>query len=176
MAIRRCNPLHKTKSRLAGRLRDERGQVLVEFALVLPVLLLLILGIVYFGRYMNYSNQETQLAEEGARWAAVNNNPSTTGQTLQTFIRSQAQPELQAGSSDVTSPAMVWIYYPTGSSGAFGTSVRVCVVATVKYPTPIGVPTETMAEAATMRVEQAATAWAASNNPVGTMPSQCPTA
>lgn len=168
--------LHKFSRRIYDRLHQERGQALVEFAVVLPVLILIILGIIYFGRYEDYSNQMTQLAEEGARWAAVNNNPSST-QTLQTYVQSQAQPELQAGSSDVTSAAQIYIYYPTGSSNAVGNQVRVCVVATVKYPFfGVGGTSSTMAEAATMRIEQAdTTAWAAANNPTGTVPSQCPT-
>ena len=168
--------LHKFSRRICRRLHQERGQALVEFAVVLPVLILIILGIIYFGRYEDYSNQMTQLAEEGARWAAVNSNPSTSSQTLQTYIQSQAQPELQAGSSDVTSPAQIWIYYPTGSSNAVGNEVRVCVVATVKYPFfGLGGTSSTMAQAATMRIEQAdTTSWSTANNPTGTMPSQCP--
>ncbi len=85
-----CHTAKNTALKLSGRLRQERGQSLVEFAVVLPVLILIILGILYFGRYEDYANQETQLAEEGVRWAAVNNNPSTSGQTLQQYIVSQA--------------------------------------------------------------------------------------
>ncbi len=140
--------------RLGGRLRQERGQSAVEFAVILPVLILIILGILYFGRYEDYTNQETQLAEIGVRFAAVNINPSTTGQTLQAYIQSQAQPELQAGSSDVTKAAQVFLYYPTGSSNAIGNPLRACVVATVTFPTPIGAPTTTIAQTATMRIEQ----------------------
>jgi len=39
--------------------------------MVLPVLILIILVIVYFGRYEDYANQATQLSEIGVRWAAV---------------------------------------------------------------------------------------------------------
>ncbi len=38
------------KNKLLQRVKDRRGQVLVEFALILPVLMLVILGIVEFGR------------------------------------------------------------------------------------------------------------------------------
>jgi Flp pilus assembly protein TadG len=132
--------------------------VLVEFAVVLPVLILIILGILYFGRYEDYTNQETQLAEMGVRFAALNTNPSTTSQTLQAYILSQAQPELQFGSSDVTKAAKVFLYYPTGSSNVVGNPVRACVVATVTFPTPIGAPATTIAQTATMRIEQSQTA------------------
>lgn len=163
--------------RLPARLRQEHGQSVVEFAVILPVLILVILGILYFGRYEDYTNQETQLAESGVRFAALNTNPSTTSQTLQQYIQTQAQPELQAGSSDVT-PAAVWIYQPSGATYAVGQPVRVCVVTKVTFPTPIGAPTTTIAEAATMRIEQKATGSStlpfASTNPSGTMPTQCP--
>jgi Flp pilus assembly protein TadG len=66
-----------------GRLRDQRGQAVVEFAIVLPVLMLVILGILYFGRYESYSTQMTQLAEQGARDAAVDYQvPSGTTVTV----------------------------------------------------------------------------------------------
>jgi Flp pilus assembly protein TadG len=142
--------------RLRGRLREERGQAIVEFAVVLPVLVMIILGILYFGRYEDYTNQETQLAEMGVRWAAVDNNPGASAQTLQQYIQSQAQPELRTGSSDVTQAATVYVYYPSGSGG-LGNPVRVCVVAKVSFPTPVTLIAPTIAQAATMRIEQPAT-------------------
>lgn len=159
---------------LPARLRSERGVVLVEFAIILPVLVLIILGILYFGRYEDYSNQETQLAGEGARWAAVNSNPSTSGQTLQAYIQSQAQPELQSGSSDV-SAAQVYLYYPGGSSNLVGSSVVACVVTTVRYPFfGLSSAAQTVAQSATMRIEVAATNWSTSDNPTATVPGACP--
>jgi Flp pilus assembly protein TadG len=173
------NPFHTFKSRLSQRARQERGQALVEFAVVLPVLLLIILGILYFGRYENYSNAMTQLAEEAARAASVDSG-STSGQALATSIQAQAPPELQAGSSDVTGKAVVYIYYPTGSTyNTVGGSIRVCVVSTVTYPLLLGITSasQTLAEDATMRIEVASSVnLTASNVAAGaTPPSQCPT-
>ena len=54
---------------------DERGVALVEFALVLPLVLLLLFGMIDFGKAFNYWNDETHLANEGARYAVVNRNP-----------------------------------------------------------------------------------------------------
>ena len=142
---------------LSGRLRQERGQALVEFAIVLPVLILIILGILYFGRYENYSSQETQLAEQGARWAAV--NYAAPSADLQAYVLSQASPELASGSSDVAK-AVVYIYYPTGSSNVVGNSVRACLVTTVQLPF-MGTSAK-IVQSATMRIEQPQTAanWA----------------
>jgi Flp pilus assembly protein TadG len=47
----------------------------VEFALIAPILFLLVFGIIEFGRVLNAYNQVTQLAGQGARAAAVNRNP-----------------------------------------------------------------------------------------------------
>jgi Flp pilus assembly protein TadG len=167
-------PPHIARS-LIRRARDERGQALVEFAVVVPVLMLIIVGILTFGRYENYANQQTQLASEAVRWASVNSNPSTTSQTLQAYVTAQTSGELNSGSSDVTSPIKVFIYYPTGSSNTIGSSVRACVTSTVKLLPMLGsVTSATIAEVATMRIEQLATNWSTSNNP-SSMPTQCPT-
>jgi Flp pilus assembly protein TadG len=159
---------------ILSKLHDERGDALVEFAVVLPVLMLIIMGILTFGRYMNYSIQETNLASQAARWAAVNNDPSTS-KSLQSYVQSQATGELGTGSSDVTSPAQVYLYYPTGSTNAVGNPIRACVVATVKLLPMLGTATSIqIAQSASMRIEQAATNWSTTNNP-GSLPSQCPT-
>jgi Flp pilus assembly protein TadG len=166
-------PFTAPPQRLIERLRSERGQALVEFAVVLPMLMLLIVGILTFGRYMDYTQQETQLASEAARSAAVNFNPPGT-QTIQAYITAQATGELLNGSSDVTSPIQVFLYYPTGSSNAVGNSVRACVTATVRLLPILGsLSSVQLVQTATMRIEQAATNWATTDNPA-TVPSQCP--
>jgi len=57
----------------AGRTvkRAEAGQSLVEFAIVLPVLLALVIGIFEFGRAWNVYQVITNAAREGARTAVV---------------------------------------------------------------------------------------------------------
>jgi len=58
--------------------RSERGTAVVEFALVAPLLFLIVFGIIEFGRILNGYNQLTQLAGQGARAATVNRNPDGT--------------------------------------------------------------------------------------------------
>jgi len=53
------------------RLRNERGQTLVEFALVLPLLALLLFGIIQFGIDFNNYIDLTDAVRAGARKAAV---------------------------------------------------------------------------------------------------------
>lgn len=69
--------------------RDQRGTAVVEFALIAPILFLLVFGILDFGRALNYYNQLTQLAGQGARAAIVNNNPDGTGPASGKSIQDQ---------------------------------------------------------------------------------------
>lgn len=52
----------------------ERGAVAVEMALLLPVLVLLLLGIMEFGRAYNAQITLSSAAREGVRVMAINNN------------------------------------------------------------------------------------------------------
>lgn len=57
--------------------RSERGAAMIEFAIVLPLLLLFICGIVDFGRALWAVNLLTSAARQGGRWAAAQDQPST---------------------------------------------------------------------------------------------------
>lgn len=51
--------------------QEERGAVAVEMAVLLPLLLLILIGTMEFGRAFNVQNSLTQAAREGARHAAI---------------------------------------------------------------------------------------------------------
>lgn len=51
--------------------KERRGQALVEIALVLPLLLIILVGIIDFGRIFHGYIVITQAAREGARWGAL---------------------------------------------------------------------------------------------------------
>ena len=109
------------------RYRDESGAALVEFALVVPLLLVLILGIADFGRALNYWIDSTHIANVAARYAAVNKNPAASG-TLQRHMELQATaPELRDGSAQAT-PVDVCVTFPGGTN--VGDPVRVEVKST----------------------------------------------
>jgi Flp pilus assembly protein TadG len=110
-------PAHRPSRRPAASVRDERGQALVEFALLLPVLLLVVVGILSFGRAMNYNEQATHLANIVARAAAVDQVPTNaSGQTLLQWVRSQADsPELANGTGSVTGALQVCVSTPAGT-------------------------------------------------------------
>ncbi len=67
--MRRALPWGADRRRIAGD--HERGAAAVEFALVVPILLILVFGIVNFGQYLSVRQAATQAAAEGARAAAV---------------------------------------------------------------------------------------------------------
>lgn len=60
----------------ARRRREERGAAAVEFALVAPLLLLLVFGIISFGFMLSFRQTLSQAATEGARAAAVELDPA----------------------------------------------------------------------------------------------------
>ena len=51
--------------------RDDRGAVMVEFAILLPVLVLILMGIIEFGRAYNAQVSIQAAAREGARELAL---------------------------------------------------------------------------------------------------------
>src|SRR5258708_39794933 len=59
------------KRKLRNFFHDEDGQAVAELALAIPVLLLVLLAIVDFGRAVNYWNDENHVGSIGSRYAAV---------------------------------------------------------------------------------------------------------
>jgi len=60
-----------------ARARDEQGQTLVEFALVLPLLLTLLLGIIYFGIALNNYITLTNATNVGAQLLSFSRGQTT---------------------------------------------------------------------------------------------------
>jgi Flp pilus assembly protein TadG len=57
-------------------MRDERGATAVEFAMILPLLVVLVLGIAEFGRAFQVSGTLAAAAREGVRVMALQNDPA----------------------------------------------------------------------------------------------------
>jgi Flp pilus assembly protein TadG len=146
----------RIQSRFRHNCRDQRGVALVEFALVLPLLLLLLLGMLDFGKAFNYWLDETHLANEAARWAVVNKNPGPG--SLQQYIQQQADtPELRnGGTTSVPAPVQICIDFPNGSSNV-GDPVHVTASTSYNWlpflGTRIGVTQATITGSSTMRLE-----------------------
>lgn len=143
----------------ASRLRrDERGQSVVELAVVLPLLLLLLLGLLDFGKALNYWITETQVSSEGVRRAAVNVSPAT----LQQYVKNQIGP------AELRDKASICLSFDgTADERKFGHPVKVTVAyhfVWLPFMERFGKVTAiTLRNSATMRLERASTA-STSNN------------
>ena len=71
-------------------LRDQRGQAVTEFALVLPILALLLFGIIQLGIVFNHYVTVTDAVRAGARKAAVSRRQSDPVGTTVNAVRSSA--------------------------------------------------------------------------------------
>lgn len=92
------DPLKKARAR--GRDHKNRGAVAVEFAIVAPVLLTLVVGIVEFANAYNAQISVTQAAREAARTMAVKNN------------QTDAKAAAVAGAPGVNSAAFAYTFSP----------------------------------------------------------------
>jgi Flp pilus assembly protein TadG len=153
-------------------LRDERGVALVEFALVLPLVLVLLLGMIDVGKAVNYWNDETHLANEAARYAAVDNSPikdasgNPVAKSLNAAILNQADTtELKnGGTTSLPNGETICIWFPNKHTpvvaGDYAAGQPVQVVVTAQYQWLgylVGkglLPTSTLRATSTMRLEQ----------------------
>jgi hypothetical protein len=136
--------------RRAAALRCESGQALTEFLLVLPLVLALLFGIAEFGFALNATNDETHIANEVARYAAVNQDPGGA-ESLQAWGKRQAD---QTGEREGT----LCITFPSGAT--VGNPVKVEFRSTKTWgailTAPLGRPrlaTTTIVGTAIMRLE-----------------------
>jgi Flp pilus assembly protein TadG len=108
---------HRNPSRC---LRSQSGQAIVEFALVLPILLIIVFGVIDFARAYTADDDVTSAAGAGARYAAVGTWPG--GATLKTYIGTLLK------LPSWTANPQVNICLPDGNPGV-GHAVRVDVTA-----------------------------------------------
>ena len=106
----------------------ESGQAMVEFALVLFPLLLLVAGIIQFGIALNYWLDMQRIANQGARWAAVNNWPPDCPRTAPSCpspntLQESLQRQMLAAGLQSNPTTSVQLCYP-GVSKGLGDPVR----------------------------------------------------
>jgi len=123
---------------------------MTEFAIIVPVFMLIVVGMLIFGRLLFYWIETNHVASETARWAVVDRNPYGPGQTLQESARSRATNEFEDN-------AAVCIDYPGKSweTVETGDPVRVRVQVPVTFVKFFGWGV-TIKGSATMRVERIA--------------------
>jgi Flp pilus assembly protein TadG len=126
------------------RLSDERGATAVEFAFIVPLLLVLVLGIVEFGHAFQVQGTLSAAAREGVRLMALQNDPAAARAAVrnaasslnpgvtnaQIAISPASCPELNGGNTSVRLTISYPMPYLTGFFGSSldltGTGVMRC--------------------------------------------------
>ena len=88
---------------IRGDNHARHGAVMVEMALVLPLFLMLVLGIIEFGRAMMIANLVTNAAREGARMAVLDGSTNTeVNNAVESFLQSAIGQGVSTSDIDVT--------------------------------------------------------------------------
>ena len=99
--------------------RQERGAAAVEFALVLPLLLIILLGIIDFGLYLYNDLQLTHVARDAARYLSVGDAAAATAAISNANLVSTT------------------VAAPTITQGAQGQPSTITVTGTYAFITPL---------------------------------------
>jgi hypothetical protein len=139
----------RPRFRLIRRAREARGAALVEFAIILPAFLLILLGVMDFGKVMYYFQSATQAAATGARQAAVDRWPGAGTTDLQAWVQEQLK------TRELRDDARVCVLFPDGATRP-GNRVEIRVY--VPYDIPLvnaftGGDDLLVRASATMRIE-----------------------
>jgi Flp pilus assembly protein TadG len=110
--------------RSAGLGARDRGSVAVEFALLLPILLLRVFGIIDFGRALNAQITLTQAAREGARIDALN-GPNLVSRT-------------QAAATGLSSVGVNVVHQCVAGDAVKGLDAQVQTTYSFSFVTPVG--------------------------------------
>lgn len=146
-------------SSVRRRTRSESGVVAIEFALTLPLIFIVIFSIIEFGQVFNNLNDLNQIAANGARYAAVDQNPGADdGDSLNEFLATQA------GTQRLKDDIKVCVEFPE-STQSVGDPVKVVTSSTYTLLPIIGTfvsnPSLSLEGSATMRIERPPTTYAA---------------
>lgn len=126
---------------------------MVEFALILFPLMLLVVGIIQFGIALNFWLDMNRIANQGARFAAVNcgpaASPSQCTPTLEQWLEQQA---LSQGND----PEVEICYEgsKTGATADVGDAVTVSLTQPFTFRPIVSIGTIDLTASATMRLEQ----------------------
>lgn len=102
----------------------DKGQSLVEFALVLPVLALLLMGIIDLGRIISAQLIVSEAARDAARYASIGNGDTQVGQTV-------------SADTSTLGNTVAWTITPTETNRQSGGTVTVDVSYSVDLFDPL---------------------------------------
>jgi Flp pilus assembly protein TadG len=139
-------------------LRRDDGVAMTEFALILPIFMVIVAGMLGFGRVFFYWIEANHVANETARWAAVDRNPYGPSQTLQQHAADSATTEFAQG------PGLATVCIDMLGT-ELGDPVEVTVAKPFKFVPILGIGNITIKGSSTMRIERLS-AKDASNNAI----------
>jgi hypothetical protein len=156
-------------ARARARWSNERGQALVEFALIVPLFLFIVVGIIQFGIALNYWLDLQRLANQGARYAVVDHGwencdktkagtgtcDDTPGFTLQDYLR-----KVRTSGGNTVQAKVTFESTPP----AVGQSVTVQVASCYRLLSILDMAAITLRGRATMRIEQTPTNYGPAND------------
>jgi hypothetical protein len=161
--------VRENASRRGRRRERQSGQALVEFALIIPLFLAIVIGAIQFGVALNFWLDLQRLANQGARSAAVNcgsgSNQCGPGPfppvTLEKYLgrKTTATPYGQVV-SEGNDPTVEVCYVPPSplppgwTAPSAGDAVRVSLNETYRLQAVVGLAKIDLKAKATMRLEQ----------------------
>jgi Flp pilus assembly protein TadG len=89
------------------QIRNQQGQTMTEFALVLPILALLLFAVIQFGIVFNNYVTLTDATRAGARKAAVSRQDPNRSSVVITAVKSSAT-DLSSSKLSVPPPTSTW--------------------------------------------------------------------
>jgi len=164
---------HGDERASAARSR-ERGQAMVEFALLAPVFLLIMGGIIHFGVALNFWLDMNRISNQGARWVAVNCNQSAVtppaNPCLPDIETALAQDLVSQGNNATVEVCWVETSGNGGSTPTVGDPVRVQLSSNFNLIPFVGTGNIRLRATTTMRLEQEPSP----SGPLATVPGPAP--
>lgn len=112
-------------TRLRSLILGTRGTATVEFALILPIFLLLVFGVVELGSAWYQKQMLVNASREGARMGSLLNDPSNSSALVQSTVTGYLHSAGYPGAFNITS---------SGIDGNPGDQVQVTVTSTYQLP------------------------------------------
>ena len=130
------------------KFRREDGVAMTEFALILPIFMVIVAGLLGFGRVFFYWIQANHVANETARWAIVDRNPYRPPTALQSSTRAnsaQRRVQLRTDHDGLH-------HAPPGQD--LGDPLKVTVAKPFAFVPILGIGKITIRASSTMRIER----------------------
>lgn len=127
----------KLLSRKGSTLSDNKGVAAVEFALILPLLLLLILSLIDFGRLFFVQVSVTSASREGARYSSLYSNGAPTPTNITDLVNASAPGA--ATLSQLSSNATLTVTQISCSTATQNENTTVEVSTNYKWLLPVGI-------------------------------------